>query len=366
MTKYGDRSKQNILCRKRRGMMTICLCLIVTASLSAHGLDTTATQSASQKTSKGIKQPNAIPKTMNRDELSAYILKRWQELPPNKPPYEATIRGLYDSFKFNSTTAAGTLFNKYSGASKLVDAGATNLVYHGYNMGLTVSYADTSLNSNSLFIASLPSNNSTTIHNTAINGHVRHLLYKMISLEIFGGVGYSVFDIATTLVSGAPLNGSGNLHGWNEYVGPRLYYTKSYRRVSWLANLSYVFSNFEQSAYAINYSNGGSTPVVALTTQIGLLAENAQVSYQVNDNLLPFLEAGLVQVVDRYYSSPLTVVSTASSIPQLILGNNGYRLAAGVIIHKKHIRVTPYYQYSQRGSNYYDNMGMIKIDYLFY
>ncbi len=312
------------------------------------------------------KQKTQTALKMSPEELKVYIIKRLQALSLNKSPPEFTLSGLYDSFKFNSTN--GALYNRYNGTSKLLNVGGANLAYRGYNMGLTLSLVDTNLASFSLFTVDSPSSNETDIHNTAINAHVMHSLFNRVNLDVLGGVGYSDFDISSTLniPTVSAVNGSGNLHGLNEYIGARLHYARSYRLLSWRGDIGYVFNNFSQSEYTIAYNNATNTVVSALTTRIGFLTENAQLSYQVNNALSPFFSAGLIQVVSRFYSHPLTVVSTSSALPQITLGNNGYRLATGVVIHKNHIRITPYYQYSQRGSNYVDNMGMLKLDYLFY
>lgn len=219
---------------------------------------------------------------------------------------------------------------------------------------------------------------TTSIDNTAIHGHVTRILSDQFSVDIAGGLGQSQFSLQNTSMfpgnaraglQPTPITiteyGNAYLSGFNEYLGGRFVATQSFQKWSLQGDAGYIFSNYQQPGYSINYNDGSSTQVLSLITRIGLLSENLRLSYQVNDHLQPYILGGLIQVTSLSYSNPIEQPTTISPLPQLSLTDSGFILASGLSYEYKFFRVSPYYQYSQRGTNYFDNLGALKIDLIF-
>ena len=292
----------------------------------------------------------------------------------NKP--ELSVQALYDAFKFNSTI--GDFYNRFYGRTQFINLGGDNIDYHDVTVGLTVTAINTRMNG-SLSLA--PQNyqyTTTSIDNTAIHAHVTRQLSEQFSIDIAGGLGHSQFSLTNTAIFPKPGSypllqpiptvnefGRAYLSGFNEYLGGRFTAMKGFNKFNLQGDAGYIFSNYQQPGYTINYTNGTSTPVLSLITRIGLLTENARLSYQVNDYLQPYIMGGLIQVVSLSYSNPITQPTSISPLPQLSFPDSGFLLGTGLSYTYKFFRVSPLYQFTQRGTNYFDNLGALKLDLIF-
>ena len=280
-------------------------------------------------------------------------------------PPELIGGGVYDSFKFNSTNS--TFYNRYYGHTKQGYLGGGNLYFHDVLTGVNVNSINTNVKSNSLLSSANAQINNTNITNTSINLYAMSMLSSYFSLQVLGGVGQSNSTINSTLAFPGTTfpntSGSASFDAFNEYIGGHAIFSRHYRKVMLQGDIGYVFSNFEQPAYSIAYDDGATTQVLSLITRIGLLTETARISYQLYNNVQPFVTAGLIQVASRSFSNPVTPASatTASPLPQLLIGNSGFDFGAGLVYQYKKLRLTPYYQYSQRGTNYFDNLGALNV-----
>lgn len=306
----------------------------------------------------GVAQSSADDKLVR--DLREFLMKE-----TNKP--EIMGLGLYDSFKFNSTKRG--LFNRYNGHSTLAALGANNFEFHGFYTGLFISNIETHLDANSLLNPGLNQSNTTNIENATLNVHVDKLLFGMLYAGVLGGYGHSTFDVQSTLNNLSTLTTSlsnkTSFEGNNNYIGGRVAYFLPYgRKISLQGNMSYVYSSFFQPGYALSYDNLPSVVVPGLTTRLGILTEAARLNYRAKENIQPFATAGLLQVVNRSYSNTVVNAATSSALPQLTLSNNGFFLGAGFMYKYKHLRLTPYYQYGERGSSYRDNLVSLKADFL--
>jgi len=293
-----------------------------------------------------------------------------QNTAPQSRP-ELSVQGLYDAFKFNSTV--GDLYNRFYGRTQFINLGGENLNFHDVTVGFNVTAVNTRMNGSQSIQLKNYQYTTTSIDNTAMHMHVTKQLSNNFSVDLAGGVGQSQYTLTTTSifpVIGAQvpsgiLFGNAGLTGFNEYLGGRFTASQSFQKWSLQGDAGYIYSNYQQPGYNITYTDGSSTPVLSLITRIGLITENARLSYQVDDHLVPYIMGGLIQVVSLSYSNPIIQPTTISPLPQLSLTDSGFLLGTGLSYEYKFIRVSPLYQFTQRGTNYFDNLGALKIDLLF-
>ena len=298
-------------------------------------------------------------------------LSKGKNNPAHKP--ELSVQALYDAFKFNSTV--GDFYNRFYGRTQFLNLGGDNLDYHDFTLGFNVTAINTRMNASQSLAPQNFQYTTTSIDNTSIHGHVTRILSDQFSVDIAGGLGQSQFSLQnTSMFPGKALGGvaititkygNGYLSGFNEYLGGRFVASQSFQKWNIQGDAGYIFSNYQQPGYSINYTDGSSTQVISLITRIGLLSENLRLSYQVNDHLQPYILGGLIQVTSLSYSNPIEQPTTISPLPQLSLTDSGFILASGLSYEYQFFRVSPYYQYSQRGTNYFDNLGALKIDLIF-
>lgn len=303
----------------------------------------------------------AKPKDVDRfmHDLKAFLLKK-----VNAP--EIAGYGFYDSFKFNSAT--GGLSNRYTGDATFLSVAGDNFVFHDVHTGFFVSNLETNLNATSTLSSSQEIKNNTHIGNAVLNLHADKLLFNILYVGVFGGYGLSNFGLQSIISNtGTPATssyGSAHFGGSNNYIGGRVSYFYPFKKFRLQGNLNYAYSSFFQPNYTVVYNNASNEDVPALTTHFGILTENVRLSYQKSANFQPFITAGLLQVVNRYYSNTVVVASTSSASPQLTLSNNGFYVGTGLSYTLKHFRFVPYYQYGQRGTTYRDNLVALRIAFL--
>lgn len=305
--------------------------------------------------------------TAEQEKRISQLLEKIQSLFLSRTlPPEITASAVYDAFNFNSTKNG--LFSKYDGHTNTETLGGNNFSFKGFYAGFSAASIQTKIHSISQLSTSLNQNNDTNINNALLNLHVMRMLSKSFGIDLLGGYGNSTFKIDSTqsfpTTTTASITGNGSLTGNNAYIGARLMYTRPFNDWMLRADLAYVYNNFFQSSYLINFNNGTSQPTSALTTRIGLLTENVRVYYNKKPNAQPFIAAGLIQVVNRTYSNPAITASTSASLPQLVLGRNGFLVGAGLNYAYKQLRLTPYYQYSERGSLFHDNLGALQLSFV--
>ena len=284
---------------------------------------------------------------------------------------ELSVQGLYDAFKFNSTV--GDLYNRFYGRTQFINLGGENLNFHDITVGFNVTAVNTRMHGSQSIKLQNYQYTTTSIDNTAMHMHATKQLSNNFSVDVASGVGHSQYTITTTSIFPVVatntdfgiLFGNARLTGFNEYLGGRFTASQSFQKWSLQGDAGYIFSNYQQPGYSINYTDNSSTPVLSLITRIGLLTENARLSYQVNDHLVPYIMGGLIQVVSLSYSNPIIQPTTISPLPQLSLPDSGFLLGTGLSYDYKFIRISPLYQFTQRGTNYFDNLGALRIDLIF-
>jgi len=292
-------------------------------------------------------------------KLRAYLMK-------NAVKPEISGGGFYNSFKFNSTN--GNLYNRYNGHSSFGSLGANNFEWRDFIAGLSISNIETAIDAETQLAPTVNQNNNTKIGNAALNVYVSRLLFNAVYTSVFAGYGHSEFGVNSTITdpttTTAASYGSAYFSGNNNYIGARTMYMYPYRKFLLQGGLGYVYSSFFQPAYDIVYNNRPSSNVAALTTRIGILTENIRIDYRNIDHVVPYLDLGLLQVVNRSYSNTSINASTSSALPQLTLANNGFFVGAGLAYTQKHFRVTPYYQFVQRTSSFTSNLGGVRVDFI--
>ncbi len=105
-------------------------------------------------------------------------------------------------------------------------------------------------------------------------------------------------------------------------------------------NVGAFYSQINFGSYNLNPIFSG-TPIIIepLVNRATLIIESGELSYVINPEVMPFINAGLIQVPQFSNSRPLVAASLINaSLPQLSLNQNGFRLGAGV--NFKHKRVT--------------------------
>lgn len=305
--------------------------------------------------------------TAEQEKKISQLLEKIQSLLTARilPP-EINAAAVYDVFDFSSSKNG--FFSKYNGHTNTETLGGNNFAFKGFYAGFTATSIQTKIKSKSQLSATLSQNNDTSINNALLNLHVMRMVSKNLGVDLLGGYGNSTFKIDSTksfpTTTIANTVGSGSLEGSNAYIGARLMYSRPFKDFMLRGDLAYVYNNFFQAGYLVAYNDGTNQSVASLTTRTGLLTENVRIYYRKKPNAQPFVVGGLIQLVNRTYSNPVINASTSASLPQLVLGRNGFLVGAGLNYAYKQLRLTPYYQYSERGSLFHDNLGALQLSFV--
>ncbi len=277
--------------------------------------------------------------------------------------------GSYTDFDFNST--AGDNFNRFQGNSKLYSIGAGNFaLYRGWTAGVNLFRVDTSVNSQVFISPGAPASSEQTIRNNTIFGHVTKQLKPSFSLDLAGAYGQNKIDSQTAIMpTGATAQlGYSSYHSVNWFTALTAIYNRSWKDLTFTANGRLLYSQINSPNYQFIYV--GTTPsqaVLPLINKALFSAENIEVGYKFDSKrmpLMPFVNAGLLQVLSYTNSRPVASSTINGISPQLSMNKNGYRLGGGLGFQHKQLGIRLEEQYYNAANTYRSYQTILSLKYV--
>ena len=275
----------------------------------------------------------------------------------------------YTDFRFDSTSSDN--FNRYKGHSNLYSTGADHISFGQSVMaGIYYFKIDTSLNAQFLLNPGSFTQSQQTINNNTIFGHVLKIFTPEIYADVAGGYGYNKITTYTQVAPGTTTeqdtHAINNNDNW--FLSLNGIYRKTWKKYVLRANLGVLYSQIDSGPYDYLFTNSGTLqPIQSLTNKATLLLENAELGYFINPKLMPFIGAGLIQVVQFSNSRP--IIDPASdingSLPQLNMNKNGFRLGAGVSYTYKNATVRIEEKYYNSSGTFRSYQSLAALEYSF-
>ena len=278
--------------------------------------------------------------------------------------------GVYTDFKFNSTQ--GTNYNSYKGYSKLGSIGGNNIfLYPGLTAGLALFRVETQLSSQILLNPGFASRSQQSIRNNTLFGHLTKQVKPNFLVDLSGAYGRNKVNITSFLdVNRGGVKeqiGYANTYSTNWFASLMGLYTKTWSN-RWFMNLNarLLYTSIESGTYSIFYQTAFPTQTVApLANKSWFLMENAELGYNFEKYpaWIPFVNAGLVQVLSYRNSRPLINSAINGISPQLNLDQNGYRLGTGLAYTNKQLTVRLEEQYYNAGNIFRSYQTLLSVKY---
>lgn len=286
---------------------------------------------------------------------------------------KTTPEFLYGYTDFNFNSLSGYNFNRYKGHSNLYSVGADHISLNSTVMaGLYYFRVDTSLAAKFSFSPTPVVSSDQTIKNSTIFGHALKILTPNIYIDAAGGYGNNQLNTYTTIGSNelnpVALFAHARNNTTNWFVSFNGIYRRIWQKLLVRANLGVLYSQIDTPDYHYLFPATNSRQKVAsLTNKATLLLENAEFGYFVNPKLMPFINAGLIQVAgfseSRPIISPLTVIN--GTLPQLSMNRSGFRLGGGLAYSYKNIAMRVEEKYYNAGLTFTSYQTLATIEYQF-
>ena len=127
-----------------------------------------------------------------------------------------------------------------------------------------------------------------------------------------------------------------------------------------------MYSQINAGSYPLIFQPTLPSQIVpALTTKATFLFENAELGYKVTTEMMPFINAGLIQVVQYSNSRPIIANPINGSLPQLNMNQNGFRLGGGVSFNHKQFTLRLEQKYYNAGGTFTSNQTFVGLEYQF-
>jgi hypothetical protein len=274
----------------------------------------------------------------------------------------------YTDFDFDSTT--GDNFNRFQGYSKLYSIGAGNIaLYKGWAVGVNLFTVDTQTRAQVYMAPGVPSISEQSTRNNSIFGHVIKQIKPNFFFDVAGAYGQNKVNTQSTIIPapGVTQIGYASNHSTNWFAALTAIYSRPWNNFLLTANARLLYSQILSPEYQFTYV--GSLPnqsVQPLTNQTLFSTENIEIGYKFDTKkspLTPFLNAGLLQVLD-YRNSREIVAATINGIsPQLNMNKNGYRLGGGFGFQHKKFAIRLEEQYYTSAGTYRSYQTILGVKY---
>jgi len=282
---------------------------------------------------------------------------------------QLSLGGLYSytDFKFDSTVSGN--FNRFQGHSNLYSIGAGNArLGHDVSAGIAIFRVDTSFNSQvSLNSGILPSTGKQTIHNNTLFGHVLKYYKPYVFLDLAAGYGQNKVVSESWIMANTPDQQYGYAHtrNTNWFASLTSAYHRPWKKFVLRANARLLYSQANAGRYMFNFQSVFPAKLIEpMTNKVWFLMENAELGYNLNPTLTPFINGGLIQIVHYANSRPLINLPINSTFPQLSMNKNGFKLGGGVAINYKQLTLRLEEQYYNAGGTYTSTQTIAGFKYL--
>ncbi|MFI4962646.1 MAG: autotransporter outer membrane beta-barrel domain-containing protein, partial [Legionellales bacterium] len=269
----------------------------------------------------------------------------------------------YVDFNFNSTQ--DTNYNRFQGYSNIAAVGADNITLRKDLLaGLYYFNVTTSFNSQSLLMPFTVNQSQQTINNNTIFGHVLKTFNPNWYMDLAGGYGQNKLTLLTATQT--PLPFEANTHNDNWFVSLNALYRKTWTDFILKANVGAFYSQINTGPYQfVAIDQSLSQPVPALVNKATLIMENAELGYNLNPELVPFINGGLIQVAQFSNSRPVVSAVINGSLPQLNLNKNGFRLGAGITFKHKQLSLRLEEKYYNSAGTFISYQTFLGLEYQF-
>lgn len=271
----------------------------------------------------------------------------------------------YTDFDFNNSTPFA--ISKFEGHSYLSLVGGNNMRLDSKtNAGLFFYNVYTNLS----FTQSALTSTSETINANNFFAHVLRQVHSSVAIDLVGGYGQNSLQFKTLSTENPSLGavGSAKGHGNNWFVNAKGLYTHSWTNVMLLASLGILHTEVTQNPFYffLNASPLSPNYVDTFTSKQSFVLEYAELTYKKSGKIQPFVNAGLLQVVQYANVTPAAAILSAATLPNSLvnLNVNGYSVGAGLSWEHKKLLLRLEEQYYQRGSIYHSNQSIVSIRYL--
>lgn len=273
----------------------------------------------------------------------------------------------YTDFNFNSST--GLNYNRFQGHSNLYSIGADNVVLRpSIYAGLYIFKVDTVVNSQMALAPSNPSNSYQTIHNNTIIGHILKSFNNQFYLDFSGAYGQNNVNNQTWINQDTsnPQVGQGKYTNNNWLASVNAIYRKTWKNLDIKFNGGALYSQINTGSYLFTFQPTlPALTVASLTNKVTMLMENVEVGYPVTSQIKPFINGGLIQVVQFSNSRPVLASQINGTLPQLNMNQNGYRLGGGVALNHKKFTLRVEEKYYNSNNTFRSYLTLVGLEYQF-
>lgn len=270
----------------------------------------------------------------------------------------------YVDFKFHSTE--GNNYNRYQGHSNQAGIGSDYISIRNKLMaGVTLYEVDTRLNAQYFVAPSVPLNQRQHLKNNSIFLHLLKPIGYLV-VDVSGGYGRTKTSNQATLVftQSPSLTGFGKATNDNWFGGITTYIEQQWKQLSLRGYLQGLYAESDAGNYSINFTgNTAALPISPNTTKATWIIEHAELGYEINPSITPFISGSLVQVPYYKNTNPVVATGIIGALPQLNLNQNGYKVGAGFTLRRKELSFRVEQKYYQTGSIYHSNQTFLRVMY---
>ncbi len=281
----------------------------------------------------------------------------------NNPPFY--LQGIYSyrDFKFKSAKFAN--YNSFQGHSNFYGLGANNLqIMKGLTGGLFIYRADMSLGSNVLIFPTPLIKTTQSIHNNSLFGHLTKSIMPHLFVDFYGGYGQNKLNYLSLMAPNTPnqQTASATNHSNNWFVSLSTLYNTIFHNFLITGAFSVLHNEIKQNGFTYFFRpNLVSNTIAPLTNKSSYLLENAEIGYKITQTIEPFINGGLIQVVQFSNSRPLISGTLVSTAPEFNLNQNGFQAGGGVNFALKKVTLRLEQQYVQRANVYHSNLSIVSL-----
>ena len=280
-------------------------------------------------------------------------------------PFSLQAMANYNDFKFNSSTAGS--YNRFQGHSDLfLVGGHDEKLKEDVSAGILFYNLSTRITSNVLLAPTSLVTTNQKITNNNVMAHVLKQIKPNLYIDLLGNYGQSSLSYLTTIdanTANAQVSSAKN-HASNWFVSVTGEHVHPWRQLILKGFLSLLHSETSLSPYNYYFTPSNATPVASISNQATFLLENAEITYAASSHIQPFINGGLLQVLQYSNSRPIVSnVILVGTLPEFNINQNGFRVGGGVSLFYKKIILRLEQQYDQRGTVYHSNQTIAAITY---
>ena len=266
---------------------------------------------------------------------------------------------LYSYIDFDFDSSEGENFNRFQGSSYLFAIGADHILLpQSLVAGLYVFKIDTNVTSQFLINPGTATFTNQNINNATLFGHVRKSFNPHFDIDLFAGYGQNALKSQTLLFAGTPsaTMAFANYGNTDWFTGFNAIYKKSWNKILFKANAGLLYAQVNSPLYGLTFQPVLTPQLVAPGyTKATYVTEVVEFGYRLNDRLLPFINAGLIQVPGFNTNTVFGRNTIIGSLPQLNLDKSGYKVGGGLTYTHKDFTVRVEQKYYNADNTYTSN-----------